>query len=83
MDDNKTLSYKIDKEFCDIKVEYKIKAEELDRKTLELEHLRIDRKNSEWELKILYDKIEILKQELYKIKVNANEEMSLVRAENN
>ena len=34
------------------------------------------------EIKILYEKLEIMKNELYKIKGYANDEISLVKAEN-
>ena len=80
--ENKLLSNKVDGEICEIRVNYRLKSEELERRTIELENLKV------WEIKkknendMLREKLNILKTEIFKIKSHYNEELSQIRAEN-
>lgn len=80
--ENKLLSNKVDGEICEIRVNYRLKSGELERKTIELENLKV------WEIKIknennmLREKLNILKTEIFKVKGQSNEELSQIRAEN-
>lgn len=82
LEENRKLSQKLDVDVCELKVSYSLKSKELERKTLELENLKIQCFNQEQENKAFIEKNEILRAEIFKIKSQGNEEISQVKAEN-
>lgn len=79
--DNKHLMVRLEVDGTRLKVDNQVQIEELERKTIEVETLRLSSKNLMIENKLLYQQLNDLKGDVFRIKGDNQDEISKLRAD--